>query len=72
MCGKLYGYIMVVNIELKPEERPETLYQRLRAFIDDNLLTNECGIMHHGAPADELDEVQPSLENFTCLTKGPW
>ena len=61
------NFIDFVNIELKPEERPETLYQRLRAFIDDNLLTNECGIMHHGAPADELDEVQPSLENLVVL-----
>ena len=61
------NFIDFVNIELKPEERPETLYQRLRAFIDDNLLTNECGIMHHGALADEMDEVQPSLENLIVL-----
>ena len=61
------NFIDFVNIELKPEERPETLYQRLRAFVDDNLLTTESGIMHHGAPADEMDEVQPSLENLIVL-----
>ena len=61
------NFIDFINIELKPDERPETLYQRLRAFIDDNLLTEGCGIFHHGQPVDEMDEIQPSLENLVVL-----
>ena len=43
------------------------MYQRLRAFIDDNLLTEGSGILHHGLPVDEMDEIQPSLENLVVL-----
>ena len=61
------NFIDFININLKPEERPETLYQRMRAFIDDNLLTEGTGILHHGQQVDEEDEIQPSLENLIVL-----
>ena len=44
------------------------LYQRLMAFIEDNLLTKESGITHHGELVDEDEELSPSLENFVILT----
>ena len=39
----------------------------MRAFIDDNLLTEGAGILHHGQQVDEEDEIQPSLENLIVL-----
>ena len=38
------------------------------AFIEDNLLTKESGITHHGELVDEDEELSPSLENFVILT----
>ena len=50
------------GIHLESEERPEDLYQRLLAFMDDNLLKADGGITHHGEPAVN-EELGPSLEN---------
>ena len=61
------NFIDFININLRPDERPETLYQRMRSFVDDNLLTEGCGITHHGVPRDEEDDIQPSLENLVVL-----
>ena len=46
------------SITLLPDERPEDLYQRLLAFVDDNLLRQGGGITHHGENIDE-DERLP-------------
>ena len=35
------------EITLKPDERPETLYQRLLTFVEDCLLTKNSIIKHH-------------------------
>ena len=51
----------------EPGEKPEDLYQRLVAFIDDNLLVQGCGITHHGDTVTEDEEVTPSVENFIVL-----
>ena len=42
-------FIDFVNIKLGPSERPEDLYQRLMAFIEDNMLRQGGGISHHGS-----------------------
>ena len=34
-------------------ERPEDLYQRLMAFVEDNLLTTTCGITHNDEVIDD-------------------
>ena len=41
-------FLDLANISLKPEQRPEDLFQSLMAFIEDNLLTTSSGITHHG------------------------
>ena len=53
---------------LKPGERPEDLYQRLLAFIDDNLMKADGGIKHHNADIAQDEELTPSLENFVVVT----
>ena len=53
---------------VKPEQRPENLFQSLMAFIEDNLLTTSSGITHHGEIPVTDEELSPSLENFIVLT----
>lgn len=56
-------FLDLANITLQPDERPEDLFQRLTAFFEDNLLTVNGGVSHHGeaVPADE--DLTPTLEN---------
>ena len=56
------------SITLLPDERPEDLYQRLLAFVDDNLLRQGGGITHHGENIAEDEELTPTLENLIVLT----
>lgn len=55
------------DIKLESDERPEDLYQRLVAFVDDNLLRANGGITHHGETISEDEELTPTLENFVIL-----
>jgi hypothetical protein len=56
------------DISLKPNERPEDLFKRLTAFMEDNLLKKNGSITHHGEAVADDEEVTPSLENFIVLT----
>ena len=55
------------SIRLEPEDRPEYLFQRLSAFIDDSLLCTDTNICHHGSVPTEV-EVTPKLENLIVFT----
>ena len=61
-------FIDLSDIKLEPEERPEDLFQRLMAFVEDNLLRENGDITHHGEPIVEDEEMSPSLENLSVLT----
>ena len=61
------NFIDFSDIHLEPDERPEDLYQRLMAFIEDNLLTSG-GITHHGESLTDDEELSPTLENLVILT----
>ena len=61
-------FIDFADFKLKPGEKPEDLYQRIVAFVEDNLLTTESGITHHDEDPDEDEEVTPMVENFIVLT----
>ena len=59
--------ILTSCIHLAADERPEDLYQRLKAFVEDSLLYAN-GLTHHGEHVPEDEELTPTLENFlTCL-----
>ena len=49
------------------DERPEDLYQRLMAFIEDILLSRSSNITHHDETVEEDEDVSPTLENFNIL-----
>ena len=55
------------DIHLAADERPEDLYQRLLAFVEDSLL-HAGGLTHHGEQVPEDEELPPNLENFVVLT----
>ena len=61
-------FLDFADIKLEPDELPEDLYQRIVAFVEDNLMTSTNGITHHGAPTTDDEEVTPTLENFIVLT----
>ncbi|XP_071089210.1 uncharacterized protein [Haliotis cracherodii] len=61
-------FLDLCDIHLQPEERPEDLYQRLSAFVEDNLLKQNGGITHHGEAIGEDEELTPTLENIIILT----
>ena len=61
-------FIDFVDIHQQPGERPEDLYQRLVAFVEDNLLQRDSQILHHGDVMTDDEELSPSLENMIVLT----
>ena len=60
-------FLDLATIKLKPDERPEDLYQRLMAFFEDNLLLTTSGLTHHGDVPDEDEELSPTMENTIVL-----
>ena len=63
------GHVLdFTSLRLEADERPEDLYQRIMAFVEDNLLRRDSGITHHGQVVSEDEELSPSLENFVVLT----
>ena len=60
-------FLDLTQIRMQPDERPEDLYQRLVSFFDDNLVTQESGLTHHGTVIDTDEEISPSIENVIVL-----
>ena len=60
-------FLDFADIKLEADEKPEDLYQRVLAFIDDNLLRKGSDIKHHNEKIEEDEEIQPSLENMIVL-----
>ena len=61
-------FLDFADIMHEPGERPEDLYQRLMAFVEDNLLATDGSIAHHGVPPTEDEELSPTVENMIVLT----
>ncbi|XP_043188973.1 uncharacterized protein LOC122363584 [Amphibalanus amphitrite] len=55
------------SIRREHDERPEDLFQRLMAFVEDTLLTTDAGISHHGVLPSTNEDMSPTLENLVCL-----
>ena len=60
-------FLDFADVTLDPEEKPEDLYQRLLAFIEDNLVCMDSNITHHGDKPDDDEELSPTLENIVVL-----
>ena len=60
-------FLDFANFHLETDERPEDLYQRLMAFVEDTLL-HANSLSHHDEPTPEDEELTPTLENYIVLT----
>ena len=60
-------FLDFADLHLEADERPEDLYQRLMAFVEDTLLRANS-LSHHGEASTEDEELTPTLENFIVLT----
>ena len=57
-------FLDLSQIHLQVGKRYEDLYQHLVSFFDDNLLTKEGGLNHHGEEVTFDEDLSPSLENL--------
>ena len=57
------------TIRLEPDEKQEDRFQRLVAFVEDNLLQLDGSISHHGESVTEDEELSPIMETFIVLTR---
>ena len=55
------------EIHLGPDEKPEDLFQRMMAFIEDNLLLKDSPVKHQGEDIAEDEEMSPTLENVVIV-----
>ncbi|CAB4013778.1 Hypothetical predicted protein [Paramuricea clavata] len=60
-------FLDFANLRLETDERPEDLYQRLVAFVEDCLLRANS-LSHHGVQLAEDEELSSTVENLIVLT----
>ena len=60
-------FLDFADLKLEPDENNEDLFQRLMAFVDDNLMTVGGGISHHDEFPAVDEDVSPFLENMIEL-----
>ena len=58
------NFLSICKIKRREGERYETLFQRLVAHLEDNLLTTESGITYDGRDITADEEVTPSCERL--------
>ena len=60
-------FLDFADLKLEPDENNEDLFQRLMAFVDDNLMTVGGGISHHDEFPAVDEDLSPSLDNMIVL-----
>ena len=58
------NFLKLSKIRRKDGERYETLFQRILAHLEDNLLTVESGILHDGVAPTEDEVLSPTAERL--------
>ena len=58
------NFLSIHKIRRVEGERYETLYQRLMAHVEDNLLTTDSGIQYDGVAIAQDEEMSPSCERL--------
>ncbi len=54
-------------IKLEEGERPERLYQRLIAHLQDNTLTKDSPLMYNGDKVSTAETISPTVERLAVL-----
>lgn len=60
-------FLKLNNIKLEDNERPERLYQRILAHIQDNLLKKDGKLKHDGQPVQLDEDISPTVERLAVL-----
>lgn len=60
-------FLDLASIKLEQDEKPEDLFQRIMAFLEDNLLTTTGGITHHGEVPTTNEDLSATLENTAVV-----
>ena len=60
--------LISLKIKLQPDERPEDLYERLMAFIEDNLLLRGVAQLHFMVRFTGRWGIISFLRKFSCFT----
>ena len=61
------NFIQLCEMRRDHDERYETLFQRIVAHLDDNLLTSKFNIVFDGTAATEHEEMSPTAERVALL-----
>ena len=61
------NFLKLHTITRKEEERYETLFQRIMAHLDDNLLTVASGLQHDGAVVAQDEIMSPTTERLAVF-----
>ena len=54
----------ISSFKLNQNESREALWERMLAFVQDNLLTSTCGIQHMGKPVTVNETLSPTILNI--------
>ena len=60
-------FLDFVTIRSTPSKRHEALYQEMCSFIEESLLTKDCGLTHHEEEIYDDEDMSPTLENLVVL-----
>ena len=60
-------FMKLLAITQEENERPQRLYQRVLAHLQDNLLTKDSKMQHNGKPYDKTEDMSPTVERLAVL-----
>ena len=63
-CQSEVNFLKLSEIRQEAGERYETLFQRIMAHLEDNLLTVDSGLLYDGAALTEDEEMSPTTERL--------
>ena len=63
-CQSEVNFLKISSIKRQDGERYETLFQRIIAHLEDNLLTVDSGLLHDGEPVEQNEEMSPTTERL--------
>ena len=61
-------FLDLADIKLEHGARPQDIFQRIMAFVEDNLTIKDGPLSHHGEKIDENEELTQTIENMVVLT----
>ena len=60
-------FLKFSSLKWEPREKPERLYRRIVAHLQDNLLTTECNLTHNKKAPTSNEEMSPTVERLAVI-----